>query len=177
MGLCSKCHLNPSRVDHSWCQLCLNEKRRVYYQEHRAEQIQTAKDYFKKHPDKKKAYAKKHYNKHKDRRQADCRAYAETHPAKVLMGNARRRARVKGVPFAIKESDIIIPDRCPVFGTEWRPKGEGLGPNSMTLDRIRPELGYVPGNIAVISHRANTTKSSLGLNELQQVIKWLESVL
>jgi hypothetical protein len=30
----------------------------------------------------------------------------------------------------------------------------------MTLDRIIPDLGYIRGNIAVISHRANTMKQT-----------------
>jgi hypothetical protein len=30
----------------------------------------------------------------------------------------------------------------------------------MSLDRIKPELGYVLGNIAIISHLANTIKQN-----------------
>jgi hypothetical protein len=41
--------------------------------------------------------------------------------------------------------------------------------NSPSLDRIIPELGYVKGNIMVISHKANTIKSNANIEELEKV--------
>ena len=38
--------------------------------------------------------------------------------------------------------------------------------NSPTLDKIIPSLGYVSGNIWIISHRANTIKSDASIDEL-----------
>jgi hypothetical protein len=50
--------------------------------------------------------------------------------------------------------------RCPITREPFI-RGEGkVGPRSMTLDRIKPGLGYVCGNIAVISHLANTIKQN-----------------
>jgi hypothetical protein len=45
-----------------------------------------------------------------------------------------------------------------------------------SLDRIVPELGYVKGNIAVISNRANSLKSNATLEELERLCAWLKSV-
>lgn len=80
---------------------------------------------------------------------------------------ARGRAKKAGVPFSIERRDIIIPDRCPALGTKLvRGKGQP-GPNSPSLDRIVPELGYVPGNIVVVSMRANRAKNDLTVAEMR----------
>ena len=36
----------------------------------------------------------------------------------------------------------------------------------MSLDRINPELGYIPGNIQVLSTKANVLKNNASINEL-----------
>lgn len=46
------------------------------------------------------------------------------------------------------------------------------GPNSPSLDKIVPELGYVKGNIVVVSLRANQIKSDATIEELQAVAKF-----
>ena len=88
---------------------------------------------------------------------------------------ARRRSRAVGCPYTITHLDIYIPDRCPVLGTPLE-IGEGsLGPTSPSLDKIVPSLGYVPGNIAVISHRANVIKQNATSEELFAVARWLKA--
>ncbi|WP_145960516.1 hypothetical protein [Novosphingobium meiothermophilum] len=46
---------------------------------------------------------------------------------------------------------------------------KGGGANSPSLDRIEPELGYVPGNTIVISNRANRLKSDATIDELRAI--------
>ena len=46
--------------------------------------------------------------------------------------------------------------------------------NSYSLDKIIPELGYVKGNVWVISNKANMIKSNASLKELQLLTKNLE---
>lgn len=81
---------------------------------------------------------------------------------------AKERAKKAGVPFNLTESDIIVPSYCPVFGVKLeRALGsKGPGEYSPSLDRIIPSRGYVPGNIVVISNRANRAKSDLTVDEL-----------
>lgn len=85
-----------------------------------------------------------------------------------MVQSASQRAKKAGVPFAITESDIIIPSYCPVFGVRLEQSlgSKGPGANSPSLDRRIPEDGYVPGNIVVISNRANRAKSDLSVDEL-----------
>jgi hypothetical protein len=48
---------------------------------------------------------------------------------------------------------------------------------SPSLDRIDPKKGYVKGNVAVISYKANRIKQDATPEELEAVASWLRSVL
>jgi hypothetical protein len=87
-----------------------------------------------------------------------------------MLQNARVRARVADVPFTITVKDIVIPSHCPILGIPLFPKkGKGGGDNSPSLDKIKPERGYVPGNVIVISNRANRLKSDASISELRDI--------
>lgn len=88
-----------------------------------------------------------------------------------MLSNARARAAKAGVPFDIVRDDIIIPSHCPVLGIELvrRTGRKGGADCSPSLDRIVPTLGYVPGNIVVVSRRANRIKTDATTEELEAV--------
>jgi len=83
---------------------------------------------------------------------------------------AKTRSKDSGVPFSISMQDIVIPEICPVLKIPLvcHSGGSGGRPNSPALDRIKNELGYVPGNVRVISHMANMMKSSASEETLRQ---------
>lgn len=89
----------------------------------------------------------------------------------VLLHNAKARAKATGVPFTISVHDIVIPTHCPILGIPlFQSTGsKGGGQNSPSLDKIEPERGYVPGNIIVISNRANRLKSDASIEELRAI--------
>lgn len=89
---------------------------------------------------------------------------------------AAARAKAKGLDFTIKLKDIIVPDVCPVFGLPLIKQTKIAGHCSPSLDRIDNSKGYVPGNVAVISKKANTTKNAATLAELEQLVAWLRKV-
>jgi hypothetical protein len=97
-----------------------------------------------------------------------------------FVGSAKRRAKRDGVPFNITGEYLltIAPDECPVFHTpfEWGLSGLGRGhakPNGPTLDRIEPHLGYVEGNVAFISYRANRLKDDGTMQEHYDIADWI----
>ena len=47
---------------------------------------------------------------------------------------------------------------------------------STSIDEITPGLGYVTGNVAVISWRANSLKRDGTLADLEKVVVWLRRV-
>jgi hypothetical protein len=89
---------------------------------------------------------------------------------RLLAQNAKSRAARLGVPFDITHEDIVIPEYCPVLGIKLSRDKRATMPS---LDRFRPELGYVRGNIAVISYRANTIKHNASTEEVERVATWM----
>lgn len=92
-------------------------------------------------------------------------------PEQRLLWESRRRAKLKGVPHTITVADIAIPLRCPALGILLSRNVGGRGPNpdSPSLDRINPALGYVPGNVQVLSIKANLIKQNATPEELERV--------
>jgi hypothetical protein len=69
----------------------------------------------------------------------------------------RTKAKSLDIKFDMQPEDLQIPSVCPftllpfVFGT-----GTGRNnPQSPSVDRIKPDRGYVRGNVRVISFQAN----------------------
>jgi len=92
--------------------------------------------------------------------------------------NARKRAVAKGIPFALTLQDVydLAGTHCPVFDTPFDFIGNGrIVPSSPSLDRVKPALGYVPKNVAVISMRANSIKQNATATEIQRVADWLRT--
>ena len=72
------------------------------------------------------------------------------------------------------KEDIIIPEFCPVLGFKLeRNFGKTAAPNSPSVDCIIPERGYVPGNIQVISYKANAMKNNATEEELVSFALWV----
>lgn len=141
--------------------------------------------YNKAHPERAAGATKRHRAspRGKAKRVEWNRESVKRNPAAYMLSRARKRAMQSGVPFTITVSDIVIPERCPVLGTRlviaekmFRSGGTGGADDSMSLDRIVPSLGYVPGNVAVISWRANRLKGTGTLQELETLVAWLRTV-
>lgn len=94
---------------------------------------------------------------------------------KALIRAAKARAKKKGIPFDITIEDFILPEKCPLLEI---PLTVGYGnsqENSYSLDKIIPDLGYVKGNVWVISNKANMIKNNASLEELKLLVKNLET--
>jgi hypothetical protein len=97
-----------------------------------------------------------------------------------MLAVRRRDARDRGIPFAITRADILpLPVRCPLLGVpiDYAVHGKGPSPFSPSIDRIRPELGYIPGNVWVVSLRANVIKADGTWQELAQISEALRARL
>lgn len=95
--------------------------------------------------------------------------------ARRLWDSAKKRAAVKGLPFSITVDDIVVPEICPVFGESLLPPSIcGVNPMMPSIDRKDPSRGYEPGNVQVMSHRANSLKSNATIQELEAVLAFLK---
>ncbi len=94
--------------------------------------------------------------------------------AKYLTDHIRPKARKRGIPFNITFEDIPIPEVCPVLGIRLVMNRGRMQDDSASVDRIKPELGYVKGNVIVVSLKANRIKTNATPDELMRVAIFYE---
>ena len=105
--------------------------------------------------------------------------YKRLDVCKKLLYAAKKRANMGGVEFTITERDVQIPTHCPILGIELKQdigRGQSRGRGNYfapTLDRIVNEKGYVPGNVCVISKRANLLKNDGTFEEIKALFVYM----
>ena len=74
--------------------------------------------------------------------------------------------------------DIVWPTHCPVLGIKLdysignkRGKDRDAWPS---FDRFDNDLGYVSGNVEIISLKVNSMKHNATLEDLKSLVTWLE---
>lgn len=100
-------------------------------------------------------------------------AYYKKNPTIYLLNACRDRCRKKGLVCNLTKEDIAIPTHCPVLGIPLFHGNRAFLDNSPSLDRMIPELGYVRGNVNVISFRANRIKHNATLDEVERVADYM----
>lgn len=93
-------------------------------------------------------------------------SYQKMDLRRFLLSSAKYRAKKKNITFSLKKEDIIIPKKCPIFGTILKYSEGGKTDNSPTIDRIDNTKGYEKENIEIISFKANRIKSNASIEEL-----------
>tara|TARA_R110000868_G_C10972576_1_gene770490 strand:+ start:25300 stop:25683 length:384 start_codon:yes stop_codon:yes gene_type:complete len=97
--------------------------------------------------------------------------------AKILIKNCRRRAKAQNLPCTITYEDIPIPEKCPILGIELKFNRGKVNRDSTTVDKIIPSLGYVKGNVIVISMKANLIKNDATPDEIIAVGKFYKEFI
>ena len=101
---------------------------------------------------------------------------AQDKGAGYLYTSAKRRAVRYGVSFTISLTDVRVPDVCPVLNIPLV-FSETKTHNTPSLDRIDNSKGYEPGNICVISWRANFMKRDLSLDDVHKLYTYMKENL
>lgn len=107
------------------------------------------------------------------------KAYRRKSPENAVryqLTNARYRARQRGLEGTIVLEDLLpLPTHCPVFGFELNYLAtDPNDPTCWSLERLDNEKGYVPGNVAIVSLKANKLKRDASLADLKALVAWLE---
>jgi hypothetical protein len=128
----------------------------------------------------------------KDGFRYECKACAAIYHSntcrfKRWFGSKRARCKAAGTEFTIEPTDIPgvkirkyknyqnrwsweaikYPKVCSVFSVELDWDAHICNNNSPSLDRVNPTKGYVPGNVMLISNKANRMKQNMYLKELK----------
>lgn len=103
-----------------------------------------------------------------------------SNPINFLLKNVKYNAKVRGIHFALSPGDFPggIPEKCPVLGIKINFPAKGKDGSGPSFDRIDNSKGYVPGNVRIISLRANTLKlDCVNPQELRLVARYIEESL
>lgn len=92
----------------------------------------------------------------------------------------KERSRKLNIPCDIDAEwlEQNMPTHCPVLGIELlrRTSRGDNSPAAPTVDRLIPSVGYVRGNMHIISRRANNVKSDASAAEILRVAQWVQSL-
>lgn len=156
---CSKCNIekdlsyfntrsNNRKKYHSWCKECLKN-----YKTAEVRWIQRHKDL--------------------DKFNAQKRESRKRNPITYMLKAAKMRAKRDELDYNLEPSDIIIPEFCPVLGLPLI-----IGSNDKdinpSLDRIDNNLGYIKGNVIVVSYRCNRIKNNSTEEERKKLYEFFE---
>lgn len=95
-------------------------------------------------------------------------------PFAFALAQLRRNAKKRGQEFSVTMKDFLpLPTHCPVLNVELDYSGAGTR-NAASIDRTDCSKGYVPGNVVVMSRRANTLKNDASREELRKVLEYIE---
>ena len=90
---------------------------------------------------------------------------------------AKQRIRAKNLAFTISYEDLDYPTHCAITGLELTYSIARGGTSRMrnihaaSLDRIDSSLGYVPGNVRIISWVANWMKNYLDEDDFLDIVE------
>lgn len=133
------------------------KRRKIEYQKMKTTQPNKFKQYIKKH-EKFTAKSRK------------------VNISRMMLNSARSRAKKFKLEFSITETDFNLPVICPIFSIPLVYDNTKTQSNSPSLDRIDPTKGYIPGNVHVISWRANRIKSNATKEELKMLAEYFNIV-
>jgi len=81
----------------------------------------------------------------------------------------KRRAKRQKIKFNLTLNDFKnIPTHCPILGYEMKIRNKNRL-HSLSIDRIDNSKGYIKGNIAFISYKANMCKSNLTFEQIERL--------
>ena len=98
-------------------------------------------------------------------------------PADYLLFDAKRRATKKGVPYGVSKAEhariarVITNGVCELSGLPFASLEGTANPWSPSIDRIKPELGYVDGNVRVVVWALNMAMAGWGFDVLLRLAR------
>jgi len=128
---------------------------------------QYAKEYQLKNKEKLKEQKALYLQQNKQVHKLNNKQWLADHYEWQLLKRAKDSSKQRGLDFDIDLSDIIIPLSCPYLGIKLTTISDGGRQESnASLDRIDNKLGYIKGNVQVISSKANFMKRNASIEEL-----------
>jgi hypothetical protein len=159
-----------------------NKEKLTKYRQGNKEKLRAnCKKYYQDNKEKRVANSKKYRQDNKEKIAETFKKYRQDNKEKLIVSRAKTRANKNNVPFDIDEDYIkkIWPKHniCPIFKIKLEQSNLHTGDQSPSLDRIIPKLGYVKGNVQIMSSKANRIKNNATFEELIIIGKYYERQL
>lgn len=116
-------------------------------------------------------YQAKYYSENKQKVLARQRRVREEDPQQRLLRSIKGSAKKRNLVCDLTKEDILIPELCPILGVPM----ERFTEYTPSVDRIDNSLGYVKGNIQVVSKKANIMKCNATSEELLKFSFWVQA--
>lgn len=175
------------------CKECRRKKDRERYQQLKEDEAfmerhrEHGRKYKERHKDKVEAYNAEYRmrpevcerlrNWHQNRQQI----ISLEQKLKDMLHRCQTRANEKGFPCTITWKDLekIYTEKCPLLEIplNWNSCANGRDEFTPSIDKIIPELGYIPGNVRIISNLANMMKSYANKEQLLTFAKNIEKYI
>ena len=139
--------------------LCFMQNRNEY----RREWAKASRD---KDRDKYNAYQREWRTLNKEQNKQNRKDWGERNRLQTLVYSTRQTARAKQIEHSISVNDVEQPEFCPLTGIkiDWTYSGRHMA--NPSIDRIDPDVGYIPGNVEVMSCLGNVMKSKATREQL-----------
>lgn len=163
MKNCSKCKITKNEVEfhtskitkdclHAHCKQCKREYDLMYRNSDKVKAYQISEEYRQKKRD-----------------------YINTNYLEKKVSNIKSRIKSTGrnLEFSITIDDLEVPEYCPLLNVKLDYEiGKGYQNGyTASIDRIDNNLGYIKGNVWVVSKLANTMKNRASVEELLEFSK------
>ena len=91
----------------------------------------------------------------------------------IVRSKNKSQTAVARRALSIEHYKSLIVTHCPLLGIEltYAPYTGPTPQNYASLDKIDPAKGYVPGNVQILSFRANSLKADATIEELELLLK------
>jgi hypothetical protein len=107
--------------------------------------------------------------RHPERRISSKKSSRVKYWATTAVSRCKLRSKNEDIPFGFTKEDILpLPEFCPILGIKLIYDGKGERRCWASIDRIIPSVGYLSGNVRVISMAANMAKSD-GIGDILPV--------
>lgn len=116
----------------------------------------------------------KYYYRNRDKILLKKRSYKLNSPEEYILKGTSSRVKDRGINFDLVIDDIVIPEVCPVFKTPLKFSETTRQATTPSIDRIDNSVGYTRKNISIISWRANRLKNNLTIEEVRNLLKYME---
>lgn len=89
---------------------------------------------------------------------------------RILVHKAKRRAKLKNIDFSLPGDYFAgAALQCIYCQRALMPRQYPRGPANPSIDRVRPELGYVPGNVVIACWQCNDWKGDMRLEDIVEL--------